>query len=151
MISAMIDFADVLLAALLVGGMFGVWLMLHPARRTAGLYITLHQQGIRTLNTALPLFGAANVVLSIAAAMLTRGDGARMSLLVATAVCFASAGFITRFRNQQINASVITWKSDAPPANWGEVTAEWLRWHAIRFLVSLGGLSLLVAAVLRRG
>lgn len=151
MISTMIDFADVLLAALVVGAMFGVWLMLNPARRAAGTYITLHQQGIRTLNTALPAFGAATVILSITAAVLARGEGARWPLLVATAVCFAAAGLITRLRNQRINATVITWKSEAPPANWRAVCDRWLRWHVIRLLVGLGGLSLLIAAVLRRG
>jgi len=151
MISAMIDFVDVLLAALLVGAMFGVWLMLNPARNAAALYVTLHQQGIRTLNTALPAFGAANVVLSIAAAVLARGDSARFRLLVATTVCFMAAGLITRFRNQQINATVRTWKSDAPPANWSDVSDRWLRWHVIRLVVGLGGFALLVAAVLRRG
>lgn len=151
MISAMIDFADVLLAALLVGAMFGVWLMLNPARRAAGLYITLHQQGIRTLNTALPAFGAASIILSIAAAVLARGEGSRYPLLVATTVCFVATGLITRFCNQQINASVRTWKSDAPPLNWSEVSARWLRWHVIRLLVAGGGLSLLVAAMLLRG
>ena len=151
MISKMIDFADVLLAALLVGAMFGVWLMLNPARRAAGLYITLHQQGIRTLNTALPAFGAANILLSIAAAVLARGENARFPLLVATTLCFMAAAVITRFRNQQINATVSTWRSDAPPANWIDVTDKWLRWHVIRLLVGLGGLSLLVGAMLRRG
>lgn len=150
MISTMIDFADVLLAALLVGGMFGVWLMLNPARRAASLYITLHQQGIRTLNTALPAFGAATVILSIAAAVLTRAGSARFSLLVATAGCFAIAGLVTRFRNQKINAIVIGWNRDAPPTNWAEVIDGWLRWHLIRFLAGLGGLSLLITAVLRQ-
>ena len=119
--------------------------------RSAGLYITLHQQGIRTLNTALPLFGAANVILSIAAAIFARGDSARFSLFLASALCFAAAGLITRLRNQRINATVIAWKSDAPPANWREVTGEWLWWHVTRLLVSLGGLSLMLVSVLRRG
>ena len=35
MISAVIDFADVLLAALVVGAMFGMWLILNPARRVS--------------------------------------------------------------------------------------------------------------------
>ena|SRR5437764_1100983 len=151
MISAIIDFADVLLAALLVGAMFGVWLMFNPARRAPGLYITLHQHGIRTLNTALPAFGVANVMLSLAAAVLARGQGARSALLLATAVCFAAGGLITRLRNQRINAIVITWNSDAPPLNWADVSRLWLRWHLLRFLAGLAGLSLLIAALLRRG
>ena len=50
MFSTMIDFADVLLSALLVGAMFGIWLIFNPAGLPAGVYITLQQQGIRTLN-----------------------------------------------------------------------------------------------------
>ena len=151
MISAVINFADIVLAALLVGGMFGVWLMLNPARRAAGLYITLHQQGIRTLNTALPIFGAASVILSVTAAILARGEGVRVPLLITAAVCFASAGLITRLQNQRLNAIVITWNSDAPPANWTAVIDEWLRWHCIRLLAGLAGLSLLVSAMLQLG
>jgi uncharacterized membrane protein len=151
MISAVIDFADVLLAALLVGAMFGVWLMLNPARRAASLYITLHQQGVRTLNTPLPALGAVIVILTIAAAAVARDEGARFTLLVATVICFVAAGLITRFLNQPINTIVITWNSDAPPANWTELRDEWLRWHLIRFLLGLGGLSLLIGATLRLG
>jgi len=131
--------------------MFGVWLMLNPARRTAGLYIMLHHQGIRTLNTALPAFGAASVILSVLAAILARGEDTRFSLLLATALCFAAAGLITRLYNQQINMTVITWKMDAVPANWSDVIDEWLRWHVIRLAAGLGGLSLLIATILRRG
>ena len=108
MILEMIDFVDVMLAALLVGAMFGVWLLLNPARRIPGLYITLHQQGIRTLNTALPAFGAATVILSLMSAVLARGQSVGRALLIATAICFAAAGFITRFQNQRINATVIS-------------------------------------------
>src|SRR5512147_446010 len=122
MISGMIDFVDVILGALLVGAMFGVWLLLNPARRLPGLYITLHQQAIRTLNTALPAFGAATVILSLMSGVLARGQSVVFALQIATAICFAAAGFITRFQNQRINATVITWKSDAPPANWMELT-----------------------------
>src|SRR5581483_10527448 len=104
MISAMIHFVDLMLAALLVGAMFGIWLLLNPARRTPALYITLHQQGIRTLNTALPAFGAATVILSLISAVLAHAESVGCALLIVTSVCFAAAGVITRFRNQRINA-----------------------------------------------
>jgi uncharacterized membrane protein len=150
MITEMIEFLDVLLTALLVGAMFGVWLLLNPARRIPGLYIPLHQQGIRTLNTALPAFGAAGVILSLMSAVLMQGESVGCALLIATAMCFAAAGFITRFQNQRINATVIIWNSDAPPANWEEMTDAWLKWHVIRLLAGIAGLSLLTVAILRR-
>jgi hypothetical protein len=150
MVSQMIEFVDVMLAALLIGAMFGVWLLLNPARGIPGLYITLHQQGVRTLNMALPAFGAATVILSIMSAVLARGESVGCALLIATAICFAASGFITRFQNQRINAAVITWDSNAPPANWKELTDAWLEWHATRLLVGTVGLSLLIVAIFHR-
>jgi uncharacterized membrane protein len=74
-----------------------------------------------------------------------------LGLLVGTIACLVASGLITRFLNQPINAIVITWRPDAPPANWTDVRNKWWRWHVIRLLAGLGGLSLLIAAMLRRG
>jgi len=117
MFSVMIDFANVLLAALVVGAMFGVWLVFNPAGLDANVYIALQQQGIRALNKAVPALGAATILVTIAAAVLGRDDSARLSLLIAAVVCFVAAGLITRFLNQPINAIVMTWSSDSPPAS----------------------------------
>jgi len=151
MFSTIICFADMLLAALLVGAMFGMWLILNPAGLAAGVYITLQQQGIRTLNRAMPMLGAATVLLTILAAALGRNDSTRFGLLVGTIVCLLASGLITRFLNQPINAIVITWSTGAPPANWRDVRNKWWRWHLVRLFTGLGGLSLLIAAMLHRG
>jgi uncharacterized membrane protein len=99
----------------------------------------------------MPILGAATALLTILAAVLGRDDSTRFGLLVGSVVCFVAAGLITRFLNQPINAMVITWHTDAPPANWTGVRDEWWRWHLIRFLAGLAGLSLLIAAMLHRG
>ncbi|HET8888109.1 MAG TPA: DUF1772 domain-containing protein [Candidatus Angelobacter sp.] len=151
MFSTIIHFADVLLAALLVGAMFGMWLILNPAGLAASVYITLQQQGIRTLNRTMPLLGLVTILFTVLAAVLGRDNSARFGLLVGTVVCFVASGLITRFRNQPINAIVITWHQDAPPANWTGIRDEWWRWHLVRLLAGLGGLSLLIAAMLQRG
>jgi uncharacterized membrane protein len=150
MFSPIIDFANVLFAALAVGTMFGVWLFFNPAGLDASTYVALHQQGIRKMNKAMPAVGAATILVTIAAAVLAREDPTRLWLLIATVVCFIAAGLITRFLNQPINAIVMTWKSDSPPANWTRLRDDWWRWHLARFAVGLGGLSLLIAATLRR-
>src|ERR1041385_3642522 len=132
MFSIVVDFVNLLLAALLVGAMFGVWLIFNPSRLAAHVYITLQQQAIRTLNTAMPMLGATTILFTISAAVLGRGDSARLVLLVGTVICFVSAGLITRFLNQPINAVVMTWRIDAPPAKWGALRDEWWRWHLAR-------------------
>jgi uncharacterized membrane protein len=151
MLSATIDFANLMLAALVVGAMFSVWLVFNPSGLNASLYVALQQQGIRTLNTAMPALGAATVLATLAAAVLGRDDRMRLALLVAALVCFVAAGLVTRFLNQPINAIVITWSSDAPPASWMHLRDEWWRWHLIRLVAGLGGLSLLIVATLKRG
>ena len=151
MFSAMIDFTNVLLAALVVGAMFGVWLFLNPAGLDAGLYVSMQQQAIRGGDKVMPALGAATILVTIVAAVLGRGDRTRLGLLIASVACFVVAGLTTRFLNQPINRIVMTWSVDAPPPmSWAGLRDEWWRWHLVRLFAGLGGLSLLIAATLKR-
>jgi uncharacterized membrane protein len=151
MYSSIVDFTNLLAAALLVGGMFGVWLIFSPSGLSASNYVALHQQGVRTLDPALPALGAATILVTITAAVLGRDDHTRLWLLIAAVACFVSAGLVTRFLNMPINAIVMTWSSDSLPVNWTGLRDGWWRWHCIRLLAGLAGLSFLIAATLRRG
>ena len=91
-----------------------------------------------------------NFGLTILASVLRRDDSSRFVLLIVAVICFAAAGLITRFLNQPINAIVIRWRADAPPPDWTEMRDEWWRWHVVRTFAGLGGLSLVIAAVLQR-
>jgi hypothetical protein len=79
MFSIVIDFANVLFAALSVGAMFGVWLVFNPAGLEANFYVALHQQSIRKLNKAMPALGAATILLTIAPQPCSGGKTARGS------------------------------------------------------------------------
>ena len=150
MFAATIDFTNLLLASLVVGTMFGIWLGYNPTDLGATVYVPQQQHAIRALNVTMPVLGGVTVLLTIVAAVLARDDQTRLTLLVVTAVCFAAAGLITRFLNQPINAIVMTWSADAPPANWMQLRDDWWRWHVLRMGVGIGGLCLLIAATLKR-
>ena len=150
MFSLIIEFANVLLAALLVGAMFGAWLILNPAGLSASSYVALQQQSIRALNKTMPVLGAIVIVFTVFAAVLGRDNSMRFGLLLATLACFVAAGLVTRFLNQPINAIVITWNSAAPPANWADLRDRWWRWHLTRLAAGLAGLCLLILATLQR-
>jgi uncharacterized membrane protein len=150
MIATVIDFANLLLAALLAGAMFGVSLMLRPAGLDAVIYIVQQQNGIRALNSVMPALGGLTLLLTLAAALLARDDRTRLSLLLAAAACLLAAGLITRFLNQPINAIVMTWAANAAPAEWTQLRDEWWRWHLVRLGFALIALSLTIAAALRR-
>jgi uncharacterized membrane protein len=151
MYSSIVDFTNLLVAALLVGAMFGVSLMLNPSGLSASNYVALQQRGIRTLHPALPILGAATILVTITAAVLGRDDHTRLWLLITAVVCFLAAGLITRFLNMPINAIVMTWSSDSLPGDWAGLRDGWWKWHCVRLLAGLVGLSFLIAAMLRRG
>jgi uncharacterized membrane protein len=149
MFATAVDFANLLLAGLVVGAMFGVWLSFNPAGLDASSYVTLQQQGIRTLNATMPALGGATVLLTLLAAAISRDDRIRLTLLFAAVGCFIAAALVTRFLNQPINAIVVAWSAAEPPADWTRFRDAWWRWHVLRTFIGIGGLCLVIAASLK--
>ena len=150
MLPLIVDFASLLLAALLAGAMFCVWLVFNPARLDAAHYIMLQQNGIRTLHPSMPILGGLTIMATVIAAVLARQDKIRMSFLIVAVVFFVIAGLITRFHNLPINAIVMTWNSAAPPERWTELRDAWWRWHRIRMASGVAGLAFAIFAALSR-
>ncbi|HTO45114.1 MAG TPA: DUF1772 domain-containing protein [Burkholderiales bacterium] len=148
MSATIIRFVDLLLVALLVGTIFGIWIGFNPAGLSPATYVEQQQHAIRALNTFMPLLGALCIALTIALAVLTKKDRRTRYLLIATAVCLLMAGVVTRFENQPINSIVMTWTPQAPPANWMELRDRWWQWHIVRTLAGIAALCLLISAVL---
>jgi uncharacterized membrane protein len=146
---SVVRFVLLVLMALLVGTMFGIWVGFDPAGLSATAYVEQQQNAIRSLNTLLPAMGGACVVLTVALGALTCGDRlGRVLLTVAVALMLVSAG-VTRFANQPINATVMTWNPQGPPDGWADLRDEWRRWHAVRTAAAVAALMLTVAAVVR--
>jgi uncharacterized membrane protein len=141
-------FALVVLLALLVGTMFGIWVGFNPSGLSASAYVEQQQNAIRALNTLLPAMGAACILLSVALAFMSKGDPRSRYLLFAAALFLIVSGLVTRFANQPINAVVITWSAQAPAANWAELRDQWWQWHIVRSIAGIGALALTVLAVL---
>ncbi|MGE5669570.1 MAG: anthrone oxygenase family protein [Betaproteobacteria bacterium] len=59
-----------------------------------------------------------------------------------------AAGVVTRFGNQPINAQVMTWAPNAPPANWTDFRDWWWRWHTVRTVAMVAALAMLILATL---
>jgi uncharacterized membrane protein len=150
MVATLINFADLLLGGLLAGALFCAWLMLQPAGLDAATYIIQQQNAIRALNQAMPVLGGLTIVATLAAAFAARDDRTRVLLLLAAAGCLVLAGLVTRFLNQPINAIVMTWDANAPPADWTQLRDEWWRWHLVRVICAVSALSLMIAATLRQ-
>ena len=99
MLLLIVDFVNLFLSALLVGAMFCAWLVFNPAQLDASHYIIVQQQGIRTLNSIMPLLGGLTILMTVASAVLAHENRTRMSMLIGTALLFIISGLITRFGN----------------------------------------------------
>jgi len=151
MTKSIVSFANLLLAALVVGTIFGIWLGYNPADLSSRAYLEQQQHAIRALNVTMPVLGAVTILLTLTSALLARSNRRLLALLLGAALFFLAAGIVTRFLNQPINAMVIAWSVDAPPENWIELRDEWWRWHVVRTGFGIVGLGLLIAANLVKG
>ena len=145
MIGAIVNFMSLLLTSLLVGAMFGAWLMLQPGGREAATYVLLQQTAIRALNDVLPALGALALLATLFAALAAFQDRTRLIMLAAASVCLVAAGIITRVANQPINAVVMTWAASAPPAEWTTLRDQWWSWHVSRLALGLIAFALIIA------
>jgi len=143
-----IRFILLVLLALLVGTMFGIWVGFNPSSLSAVAYVEQQQNAIRSLNTLLPVMGTVCILLTVWLAILSKDDSRSRYLLAVSVVCLVVAALVTRFGNQPINAAVITWSVQSPPANWAQLRDAWWQWHVIRTLAGVLGLSLTLLAVL---
>lgn len=141
-----IRFVSLLFTSLLVGTMFGVWLGFNPAALSATAYVEMQQNAIRALNVSLPVLGLVCILLTATLAVLTRDDKRGRYLLVAAVICLITAGLITRLGNQPINAVVMTWSPQSPPADWKELRDTWWQWHVLRTLAGVLALGLALLA-----
>ena len=148
MAANIVRFSLLILLALLVGTMFGIWAGFNPASLSASAYVEQQQNAIRSLNTLLPAMGAVCILLAVALAFMSKSDSRGRYLLFAAAVFMIVAGLVTRFGNQPINAVVMTWSAQAPAANWAQLRDEWWQWHIVRTLAGIAALALTVLAAL---
>lgn len=143
-----IRFILLLLLSLLVGTTFGIWVGFNPSSLSAMAYVEQQQNAIRSLNMLLPAMGAVCILLAAWLAIQTKDDPRSRYLLVAAILCLVVAALVTRFGNQPINAQVVTWSAQSPPANWAQLRDAWWQWHVVRTMAGILGLSLTLLAVL---
>jgi len=146
--ATIIRFIDLLLVALLAGTTFGIWLGFDPAGLSAAAYVEQQQHAIRALNSLLPAAGALCIVLTLVLAMAAKRSPRTRYLLLASTAGMVVAAVVTRFGNQPINAQVITWAVQAPPANWAELRDWWWQWHTVRTVAMVAALAMLILATI---
>jgi len=146
----LVRFFNVVLAGIMAGIVFGIWLGCDPEKMSFPGYVEYQQGLINAFNVLMPLLGLVVILLTLLSAILQREDkGTFIALLLAMALLVLS-GLITRFGNQPINAIVMTWHPDSPPSDWMALRDKWWSLHIIRTLAIGMSFSLVTGSGLRR-
>jgi hypothetical protein len=135
--TAIIRFVNILVAALLAGVSFGIWIGFNPSELSAQAYVEQQQNMLRALSVLMvSLVFGATLVTALSAWMQRAHKPTFYALLVA-ALFFVACILITRFGNKPIDDRVLTWTQDGLPANWTEVRDTWWYLHGWRTVTEL--------------
>jgi len=149
MTRSIIIFFNLILAALLAGTMFGIWIGYNPIDLSASAYVEHQQNMVRQLNVLMPLLGLLTILITLISAFIQKQSRIFFISLLIAATLLVVSGLITRFGNQPINDKVMTWAINSPPGNWIELRDKWWSLHIIRTIIALFALSIIIITGIR--
>jgi len=125
-----------ILSGLLAGALLAIMLGFDTKRFSFPSYLEQQQNIIKAFNVIMPLLGLAVIILTIVSAFSQKSNKPIFVSLLIAALLLIVSGLITRFGNQPINATVMTWSANAEPPNWSLLRDKWLNLHIIRTALS---------------
>ena len=149
-VTPLVRFVNIIVAGLLAGVSFGIWIGFNPSGLSTSTFIEQQQnmlQSIRTLMVFLVVFAT---IITILSAYLQRHDKSTFIFLILAAVLFIACILITRFGNKPIDEMVITWTQDAIPDNWTELRDNWWSFHILRTVAEIIALLLVAWASINK-
>ncbi len=150
MTSLIIRFIDIVMAGLIAGILFGIWLGYNPKTYSVSTYLEQQQGAIKSLNTIMPLLGLITIILTIISAFLQKDNKTIFISLVIATIFLIISGLVTKFGNQPINKIVMTWNKTEVPSNWTELRDKWWLFHILRALTAFVAFCFIVVTTLRK-
>ena len=145
-----IRFIDTLMAGLMAGALWVIWIGYNPKSLSATAYVEQQQSVIKALNTLMPLLGLMVILLTLALAYLQKEDRSVFLILLTAAIFLIISGLVTRFGNQPINSIVMQWEQADIPGEWIALRNTWWSWHIVRTITTLSAFCLIVWANIRK-
>jgi archaellum biogenesis protein FlaJ (TadC family) len=146
---SLVRFFNVILAALLAGTSFGIWLGFNPKNYSTSTYLEQQQNLIGSLNTLMISLVVLATMVTLPSAFLQRKNRTVFVTLLAAAAFFISCMLITRFGNVPIQTEMLTWEANAMPANWTTLRDKWWSYHMMRTIVELIALVLVTWTIVQ--
>jgi hypothetical protein len=150
MANSTLRFLNIIIAALLAGTSFGIWIGFNPLHLSPSTYIEQQQNTIRSLNAIMTALVFSAVVITIISAVLQRGNKPVFSALLIAALLFIACILISRFGNQPVNRVIMTWSQGSPPADLSALRDKWWSFHIMRTIAELIALFLVTLAGIRK-
>lgn len=150
MTKLIIRFLNIILAALLAGVSFGIWIGFNPIKLSPSTYIEQQQNMLRALNVLMITLVFSATVITILSAFLQKDNKPVFITLLIAAVFFISCIFISRFGNQPINKIILTWTTGSLPGNLSELRNKWWSFHIMRTIAESIALSLVTWASIKK-
>ncbi len=139
----LIRLLNLIMAGLIAGTLFGIWIGYNPQNLSAQAYVEQQQNAINALNTLMPVLGLITIILTITSATLYKSNSTVMWTFLSAAGLFIVSGLVTRFGNQPINSIVMTWNKTAMPTTWIELRDKWWFFHTLRTATAFGAFCLI--------
>ncbi|MEZ4926947.1 MAG: DUF1772 domain-containing protein [Saprospiraceae bacterium] len=141
---------NIIVASLLAGTSFGIWMGMNPANYSASTYLEQQQNLVRSLNTLMVSLVFLATIITLVSAFMQRKNRAVFITLLIAAVCFASCILISRFGNLPIQQEMLDWRSDSLPENWTALRDKWWSLHIMRTIAELLALVLVAWASVQK-
>jgi len=150
MITPIIRFLNIILAALLAGVSFGIWIGFNPMNLSAEGYLEQQQNMLLALRVLMISLVIGATIITIVSAILQKNNKSVFITLLIAALFFIACIIITRFGNKPIDDTIITWTKDSLPDNWTVLRNKWWSFHVMRTIAELVALFLVTLTSIKR-
>lgn len=140
MTNSIIRVLNIILAALLAGVSFGIWIGFNPMNLPAATYIEQQQSMVGALRVLMASLVFTATIITVTSAYLQRNNKFVVIALLVAAVFFIACILITGLGNKPIDDLMMTWTPDSPPNNWAELRDKWWMLHQLRTIAELAAL-----------
>lgn len=143
MLSSIIRFINIILAALLAGVSFGIWRGFNPLALSASTYLEQQQNTIRSLSVLMTSLVIIAAIITIISAFLQKNNKAVFVSLLIAAIFFVACILISALGNKPIDNLVMTWTNETLPRDWTIFRDKWWLLHIMRTIAELIALVLI--------
>jgi NAD/NADP transhydrogenase beta subunit len=141
---SIIRFVNIILAALLAGVSFGIWIGFNPLSLSSSTYVEQQQNMLHSLRILMIALVIIATLITLISAYIQRNNSWVMISLLIAAAFFITCILITRFGIKPIDDTVMSWDSSVVPANWTDLRDKWWSLHILRTIAELIALCIVV-------